>query len=150
MKKEMRHPAEISGEAFIYQHGYKLALEGRYYERDFTRVKIFLPSLAGVLTIPDFINRVKTDESFARTAVTDLIDLWQANFELRPAIGIFLLAALWDKLNQFKTRKGFVTFCGDIFFVLAGIKKAKENIKPFSVLNHTDIIKDLLEETDKY
>jgi hypothetical protein len=153
MKKEIgKHPDTISGEAFIYEHGYKLVLEEHYYDPDFAKVKLLLPSVAGISDLRVFINKVKTDEQFAQSAVAELIDLWQANDELKPATGMILLAALWDKINQFKIKKPFVTFCEDIFFVLAGagIDKDGKDIQSFSVQNHTDIIADLFEETNKY
>jgi hypothetical protein len=151
MKNNMeKHPDTISGEAFIYEHGYKLVIEGRYYDPDFAKVKLFLSSLDSVPDLRVFINKVKTDEAFAQTIVKDLIDLWQADFDLRPATGILLLAVLWDKLNLAR-RKDFVTFCGDIFFVLAGTKKSKRSkIEPFSIIGHEDIIADLLEEANRY
>ena len=151
MRKETRgYPDTISGEAFIYEHGYKLVLEGRYYDPDFAKVKLLLPSVAGISDLRVFINKVKTDESFAQSAVTELIDLWQANDALKPSTGMILLAVLWDKINQFKIKKPFVTFCEDIFFVFAGEKKGEEEREPFSTKNHEDIIADLFEETNNY
>jgi len=146
----IRHPDMVSGEEFLYEHGYKLVLEGRYYDPDFAKAKLFLPSLAGISDLKVFINKVKTDEQFAQSAVTELIDLWQSDFDLRPATGMILLAALWDKLNQFRTRKDFVSFCTDLFYVLAGVKKKGKPIQEFPVTGHEDIIKDLLQETNCY
>jgi hypothetical protein len=64
-----QHPDMVSGEEFIYEHGYKLVLQGRYYDPDFAKVKLFLPSLAGIPDLRVFIDRIKTDKSFTQTAV---------------------------------------------------------------------------------
>jgi hypothetical protein len=63
---------------------------------------------------------------------------------------MILLAALWDKLNQFRTRKDFVSFCTDLFLVIAGTGKKDKPIQEFPVTGHKDIIKDLLQETNMY
>ena len=130
MKKKSKHTEEMTEREFINEHGYKVAEKGGY-KMEFDSVKAVLPGMAVFDDLRNLIRRVESDPALLNTIVKDLINLWQSNYELRPAAGLVLLVVLWKRIYP-------VRDFAAIFFVLAGKKK------PFSVNDFDDVVEGLL------
>lgn len=93
-------PSEVNSFEFLSEHLYQRAEQGGS-EEEFNRLKTVLPYLNQFERLTDLMDLMEQgDENFANYLLVDLIKLYRANRELRPAVVIIIILILWKDLTE--------------------------------------------------